>query len=84
MDKNGLQKSIDQIGLEGVVKYLPKGMKLHPCDLHGHFLSHYSDTNPTCPLCISHSPVAEGVTATEVEHYIDIRDMIAPAHNPHN
>lgn len=79
MEGNNLQKAIDQIGMMGVQKYLPKGMKLHPCDLHGHFLSHYSDSNPTCPLCIKHDPQAEGTTATEMELFIDLRDAgIAP------
>ncbi|AGR46887.1 hypothetical protein JL_4 [Bacillus phage JL] len=81
---NDIQKSINQIGMEGVVRYLPKGMKLHPCDLHGSFLAHYKDELPTCPLCIQHNHAAEGTTATEVEHYINIRDLVAPPHNPHS
>lgn len=73
---NDLQKSIDQIGMEGVVKYLPKGMSLHPCDLHGHFLTHYTDKQPTCPLCIKQDPSANGTNATEVEHWIDLKDTV--------
>jgi hypothetical protein len=79
---NDIQKSINQIGMEGVVRYLPKGMKLHPCDLHGMFLSHYKAENPVCPLCVQ-TGTGEGTTATDVEHYINIRDMVAPPHNPH-
>lgn len=81
--KNEIQKSIDQIGMEGVTRYLPKGMKLHPCDLHGMFLAHYRDTNPLCPLCTQHDSNAEGTTATAVEHFINLRDMVAPPSNPH-
>lgn len=78
MESNAIQKSIDQIGLEAMVRYLPKGMKLHPCDMHGHFLTHYTNTEPLCPLCIKHDPSAEGTTATQVEHWIDLRDGIDP------
>jgi hypothetical protein len=81
--RNEIQKSIDQIGQETVARYLPRGMKLHPCDIHGYFLSHYKDSNPTCPLCISHDATADGTTATQVEHYINLRDVLAPPHNPH-
>jgi hypothetical protein len=82
--KNGIQKSIDQLGQATVERYLPKGMKLYPCDIHGHFLEHYSNKEPVCPLCISHNPKAEGTPATQVEHFINIRDMVAPPHNPHS
>lgn len=74
METNNIQKSIDQIGIMAVARYLPKGMKLQPCDMHGHFLTHYSTKEPLCPLCVTHSDVAEGTTATQVEHYIDLRD----------
>ncbi|MMZ43585.1 hypothetical protein D1872_51450 [compost metagenome] len=83
-DKNTIQKSIDQIGLSAVERYLPKGMRIHPCDIHGHFLAHYTDENPICPLCIKHNPQAEGTNATDVELYIDLRDSIRPPTNPHN
>lgn len=83
-EKNAIQKSIDQIGLEATVRYLPKGMKLYPCDIHGHYLAHYTDRMALCPLCIEHNPEAEGTTATQVEHFIDIRDAIAPPTNPHS
>lgn len=76
MEKNNLQKSIDQLSMDTVRRYLPKGMAIHPCDLHGHFLAHYSNNNPTCPLCIKHDPQAEGTTASEVELYIDLRDAM--------
>jgi len=71
-----LQKSIDQIGLAAVQRYLPKGLKIHPCDIHGSFLSHYSDTNPICSLCVSHNPAAEGTTASSIEHWIDLKDHV--------
>lgn len=78
MDKTGLQKAIDQLGLDAVQRYLPKGMKINNCDMHGSYLSHYTQDQPICPLCITHNPAAEGTTATEVEHYLDIRDGINP------
>ena len=75
MDKNGLQKSIDQIGLDSVQRYLPKGMKVHSCELHGSFLTHYTSTSPLCPLCIHDTEQvqsANGVTASQIEHYINL------------
>ena len=68
---------VKSIGVDGVQKYLPKGMKLNYCDLHGHYLQHYSGDG-LCPLCTGHNPEADGTTATQVEHYIDIRDAIDP------
>jgi hypothetical protein len=82
-DKNAIQKSIDQIGMEAVTRYLPRGVKLYPCDIHGHFLAHCKNEMPICPLCVQHNHEAEGTTATEVEHFINVRDAIAPPHNPH-
>lgn len=72
-DRNHIQKAIDQIGLESISRYLPKGYKLCPCDLHGAYLTHYTAKEPLCPLCIK-TGGGEGVTATQVEHYIDLRD----------
>lgn len=73
-DINGIQKSINQIGIESVQRYLPKGARLHNCEVHGGYLSHYKDKNPLCPLCIQHDPKAEGTTASDTELYIDLRD----------
>lgn len=70
---NGIQKSINQIGMDGVIRYLPKGMRLHPCDIHGYYLAHYKNTNPVCPLCSMPTQTGEGVTATQVEKEIDER-----------
>lgn len=75
MDMTNLQKSIEQIGMEAVQRYLPKGAKLHPCDMHGHFLAHYKDSSPTCPLCIT-TGTGEGTTATTIEHWINIKDNV--------
>lgn len=83
---SNLQKAIDQIGQEVILeRYQPKGMKLHFCQIHGAFLSHYSDKNPECTTCreMMASNEGNGTTATQVEHFINIRDMIAPPHNPH-
>lgn len=70
--KNGLQKAMDQIGSFAVAKYIPKGMKICPCDLHGAFLSHYKNTSPLCPLCIKTDPSANGTISGEVSLYIDL------------
>lgn len=80
---NELQKAIDQLGEVTVQRYLPKGMKINNCDIHGGFLSHYSDPNPLCPLCIVPETKANGTDATDMEHYIDLKDAIAPGTNPH-
>lgn len=73
-DKNGLQKAIDQIGEIGVLRYLPKGLKLHNCDIHGKYLAHYKQDNPLCPLCPAPTGNGNGTTATEVEHLIELRN----------
>lgn len=78
--KNNIQKSIDQIGLEGVMRYLPKGMLLMNCDMHGKYLSHYSSKEHICPLCVQ-TGTGEGVTATEVEHLIDLREQYEEHNN---
>lgn len=75
--KHPMEDVIKSIGIDGAQKYLPKGMKLLYCDLHGHYLQHYK-TDGLCPLCVAHDAKAEGTTATEVEHYINIRDLIDP------
>jgi len=72
-DKNGIQKSIDQMGMEGVIRYLPKGMKLYDCPIHGKFVAHYKDANPLCPLCIAPSGDGNGTTASDVELFIDLQ-----------
>lgn len=74
--KNGLQKSMEQIGVESTLRYLPKGMKLCNCDVHGYYLAHYKTTNATCPLCPIQNPAANGTNATEVEHYIDLQHVV--------
>ena len=78
----GLQKSIDQIGLETVTRYLPKGMKLHNCEMHGMYASHYKETSPLCPICPSINPEGNGTTASQVELFIDLKDAIG--HNTTN
>lgn len=74
MEKNALQKAIDGIGEDCVRRYLPKGMKMCNCDMHGKYLAHYTVDNPVCPICAIHTGNGDGTTATQVEHYIDLRD----------
>lgn len=70
MDKNNIQHAIDQLGIDVVSKSLhTSGIHLGNCDLHGQYA--YKET-PNCPLC----PAPNGVTATEVEHFIDIKDAM--------
>lgn len=79
MEKNRIQEVVEQIGLPGTVKYLPKGMKLHDCPMHGSFLSHYTTDNPLCPLCQVHAALRDennnegnGDNAKSIEHYIRV------------
>lgn len=76
--QNNLQKAIDQIGEINVLKYLPKGMKLHGCDIHGKFLAHYKENNPLCPLCSmsANAGEANGTTASQVELFINLTDAV--------
>ena len=86
-DKSGLQKAIDQIGITPIAeKYYPKGMRVLQCQIHGAYMAHYTDPNPVCPTCMTITNCSEGngTTATEMEHYIDLRDMCSPTMNPHN
>jgi hypothetical protein len=83
MAKNELQKAIDHLGYDATVRYLPRGMRIDNCDVHGGFLTHYKAKEALCPLCIKQDPAANGTTATEVEHFINIRDVLAPGQNPH-
>lgn len=75
---NVLQKAIQEIGIDAVQKSITgAGMAMGFCDLHGHYaFTKVAD----CPVC----PSPNGTTATEVEHYIDIKDAIDPTsgHNP--
>ena len=82
---SALQKAVDQIGAMGInERYAPKGMKLFNCEIHGAYLGHYTDPNPLCPLCHAATAGGNGTTATQVEHFIDVRDMVAPPTNPHD
>lgn len=70
MTKTNLQKAIEQLGEEVVRKSVTHaGISIGFCDLHGHY---GFTTTKSCPAC----PSANGVTATEVEHYIDIADAM--------
>lgn len=82
MEKHPINDVIKSIGMDTTVRYLPKGMKLHACDVHGHFLAHYKDDNPLCSLCTARDPRSEGITASEVELYIDLDPLQALGTNP--
>ena len=70
MEKSNIQRAIEQLGEETVRKSITHaGISLGFCDLHGH----YAFTGDAkCPLC----PDANGTTATDVEHYIDVREAV--------
>lgn len=72
--KNELQKAVDQIGIDAVVKAIPSGTRIGMCDMHGAYMVN-SESELTCPICPA-IPAPNGVTATEVELYIDIRDAL--------
>lgn len=80
--KNNLQKAIDQVGLEAVMKPYTPQFDLANCEMHGHYAVPKGDTSMLCPICsmpdTPHS-AGNGETATEVEHYIDIKDAIHSA-----
>lgn len=86
-DPSGLQKAIDQVGMDCVKeRYLPRGMKLCDCPIHGAYLAHYTDDKMECPACAAIANAnngGNGTTATQVEHLINVRDMVAPQTNPH-
>lgn len=74
--KNNIQTAIDQVGIEAVSKSIG-AVALGNCDLHGMYAV-VGDTG--CPLC----PNANGTTASEVEHFLDIKALYDPTsgHNP--
>lgn len=68
--KNGMQNVMDQIGYDAVAKSITHaGMSIGFCDVHGHY---GFTTDKSCPAC----PSANGVTATDVEHYINVREVV--------
>lgn len=74
--KNYIQSTIEQVGLDAVVKSIGHG-HLGNCDLHGMYIV---SGDSGCPLC----PSMNGSTASEVEHYINVKQLVDPAsgHNP--
>lgn len=76
-----VQKAIEQIGYDAVAKSL--GVHhLGFCDVHGAYVipvqtseDHIHTANDGCPLCPTNP--ANGTSATEVSHYIDMD----PSHN---
>jgi hypothetical protein len=70
---NGLQKAIDQIGELAVRKAIPQGYGIGRCTLHGAYMVAPTQ-EPCCPICPA-TPPANGTTATDVEHYIDMQPV---------
>ena len=71
-----LQEAISQVGLDAVQKSMGTALLVAYCDLHGHY-AHMKGEEASCPVC----PSANGVTATEVEHYINVQPI--QGINPH-
>ncbi len=70
-----INELVKSIGIGTVERYLPRGMKLGYCDMHGHYLKHYT-SDGICPQCIGHDPKSDGTTASDMEHYIEIRQAL--------
>lgn len=72
MEKNAIQTVIDQIGLDSLRKSMGD-IALGNCDVHGHYTYDMSAGTDICPLCpqLPNTPVGNGNTATQVEHYIN-------------
>lgn len=71
--QNSIQEVCDQIGIEAVERYMPRGMKICTCNMHGRFLVHYTQQAPECPSCKEvYSGEGNGTTASEVELFIDL------------
>jgi hypothetical protein len=69
--KNNIQNAIDQLGYD-VVRKSMGDIQIGNCTMHGQ----YAMVNEgLCPIC----PSPNGTTPTEIEHYIDIIDMVSPA-----
>ena len=75
-----LQQVINQVGLDAVKKSLiAPGLHLGSCTIHGAY-AYSAATSPVCPLCPTID--ANGTTATQVEHYIDLDFSYALGTNP--
>ena len=62
--KSSIQQCVEQIG----TGFVPKGMTLHQCDIHGYYLAAIDNPNPICPLCIQVPGNANGTTASDIEN----------------
>lgn len=77
-EPTALQKAVDQIGIDAVMKSLGPSVALGFCDMHGHYTmpQRTMDTPEgkappiSCPSCPPNP--ANGTSATDVELYIDI------------
>lgn len=72
---SALDEVLRQIGDQ----YLPRGMRIHNCPIHGAFLAHYTQENPTCPECgyiqaedTSPNPSGNAVDTNTLEYEIDL------------
>ena len=78
--KSNLHKALSEVVGQIGERYLPRGMKLYDCHIHGLFLAHY--TTPAdkviCPICAIPTQNGNGTTATQIEHYIDLKHGIDP------
>lgn len=71
--KTGLQKAMEQIGEDAVRKSIPQGYGIGRCSIHGAYLI-APTVEPLCPVCPS-VPAPNGLSATNIEHYIDMEPV---------
>lgn len=77
MKNDGLKSAILQLGIDVVKSYVGE-CNVGNCEMHGHFLIGTTDENGntqlSCPMCSSTISTGNGITATEIEHIIDMRN----------
>lgn len=78
---NGIDEAIEQIGFDRVLKSM-KVEGIGYCDVHGSY-GMVKDNN-LCPLCPHDNNAGNGTTASEVEHYLDVKELVdyTTGHNP--
>jgi len=75
MEHSQLHKALTEIEGQIGKSYLPRGMKIATCPIHGNYLAHYSQANASCPQCatVLASSAANGDDASSMYHEIDMR-----------
>lgn len=78
MKSNHIESVISQLGID-VVKSCVGELNIGNCEMHGHYLIGTTDGNGnvqlSCPTCAPGISAGNGLTATEVDHIIDMREV---------